>query len=68
MPSRLITIKQAAEWLGLTTYYVRSNPHELGLKVIRTEGGHRRYDADEVMALLERFKDTEKHLARWSPR
>lgn len=48
-----ITIKEAADLLGVTTTTLRRWDKEGKLKPVKTLGGHRRYNKEEILKLLK---------------
>lgn len=51
----LLSPSQTAQILGCSQWALRRNP--LGLSVVMTEGGHRRFKVAEVLALARKFKN-----------
>ncbi len=47
-PSRLLTIDQAAERLGISQQTLRNWEKDGKVKCVRTTGGHRRYGEDQI--------------------
>lgn len=46
--SKYMTLKKASEILGVTTQTLRNWDNQGKIKVIRTIGGHRRIDSEEI--------------------
>lgn len=51
--NELITPKQAAKMLGITTNSLRNWELAGKIQVVKTMGGHRRYKLEEIKAMLK---------------
>jgi hypothetical protein len=59
LPPRLLTVKKAAEWLGLTTWALRERIWEGQIPVVQfVEGGKMWVDMKDLEALIQRHKRT----------
>jgi putative resolvase len=67
--SKLISLKEAAEILSVSTKTLRRWDNEGILKSIKTSGGHRRYNQDDIdkyMKVYVENKKTERFIATYS--
>lgn len=68
--SKLISIQEAAELLSVSTKTLRRWDEEGILKSIKTAGGHRRYNQDDIdrymQVYVEKNKKAERHIATYS--
>lgn len=60
--NELLTIKEIAALMGVTTKTVRRWEEEGKIKAIRTMGGHRRFNKYEVLKMMETQRLTVAYL------